>query len=471
MKPSKLPQVAFNKLAETLTGHAIQLGKDLGNMIIRSIKNKVMFTMTIKDSSEVYYAFQDWFYENHEDKFQSVTVYNVPKNSDGQKVKNSALNRYDTSGYSFDIGYSQDISTHMINYEGTFIQVTKNVINGNRQTGEKEVQQYTLVSTSKDKVKKMIEEIYSKYNQDHDQIKIFVSDFFGEWRMAKRLTGKSLDNIIMEDTLHAKLVGDLEEFDTDKEWYEQMNIPYKRGYLLHGPPGNGKTSLSIAMASQFKRNIYCLDVNKLKDDGALRYAFSSLQANALLLIEDVDVAFHMSREMDTKRKPQVTFACLLNCLDGVYYKEGLITVMTTNHVEKLDPALIRPGRMDLKVNIPNPAKAEVERYMTKFYRTEVVLDEYTKNIPMAAVQGVCISNKTDLEAAKDALINFDDQEILRNYTVNQPEVDAESDTDKANKPILELVNSGDLDLNDTQAVADLIANTISNIKAAQDESY
>ncbi len=185
-------------------------------------------------------------------------------------------------------------------------------------------------------------------------------------------------------------------------------------------------------------------MNKLRDDSALRSAFSSLQPNALLLIEDVDVAFQTSRDMNAKNKPMVTFACLLNCLDGVYYKEGLLTVMTTNFVEKLDPALIRPGRMDLKVHIPNPGKKEVEEYMSRFYSTDVVLDEYTKSIPMAAVQGICITHKHDYLAAIDELALFDDTTIIANYVITPTNttVETDLDLDEAREDLLEEMGKG-----------------------------
>lgn len=419
MMKFKLPGAAFNKVVETLTTYAMQSVKEACNSVLTSIKDKLVFTMTIRDDSEVYHAFQDWFYENHNDKFKSVTVYNVAKNSDGQKVKASTLSRYhqpESSGYSFDIGYSQNSGTYTIKHNGTYIQVTKGRIEGDKSMGERQVQYYTLSSVNKAKTKALVEDIYEQYNSQHDQIKIFVSDLYGNWNLVKRITGKTLDNIVINKDLHNTLVTDLVDFEKDQEWYEGLNIPYKRGYLFYGPPGNGKTSLAIAIASEHKRNIYCLDINKLRDDAALRLAFMHLQSNALLMIEDIDVAFKMGRETSGKGKPPVTFACLLNCLDGVYYKEGLLTIMTTNFIERLDAALIRPGRMDLKIHIPNPGKEEVETYISRFYGKEVVLEGYDKVIPMAAVQGVCITHKHDCEKAVSEIMSFDDTVIVATYT-------------------------------------------------------
>lgn len=239
---NKAANTAVAKITENLATQAVQMVKEGINSMIHSIKERFMFTMTIKDDSEVYYAFQDWFYQNYQEKFRSVTVYNVAKNADGVKVKPNSIPTYrnETSGFSFDIGYSQNSGTYVIKYNGATIQVTKGKIDGDKQAGEKNMQYYTLVSTKKEQVKSLIEEVYAKYNVEHDQIKIFVSDLYGEWRLVKRITGKTLDNIIINKDLHNTLVNDLKDFEGDKEWYASLNIPYKRGYLFYGPPGNGR---------------------------------------------------------------------------------------------------------------------------------------------------------------------------------------------------------------------------------------
>jgi chaperone BCS1 len=426
--------LAINKLTESLSAHLAQTIKDIPSNVTRSIKDKFMFTMRMTENNEAYYAFEEWFYQNHEDKFKNVSVFHVPKKDDGTSGKRGvprpSWSGETGSSFGFNIGYSQNSGSHLIKFEGAYIRVSKDVAAGDKDKGERSVQYYTLSGFNKEKIKKLVEGVYERYNAEHDQIKIFVNNLYGEWNLVKRVIGKSLDNIVINEELHTTLVNDIYEFEKDKPWYDSLNIPYKRGYLLHGPPGNGKTSLSIAIASQNKRNIYCLDVNKLRDDSALRTAFSNLQSNSLLLVEDIDVAFSMGRKMDTKYKPNVTFACLLNCLDGVYYKEGLLTVMTTNHIEMLDSALIRPGRMDLKVFIPNPTKKEVETYLSRFYRKVITLATYTRDIPMAAVQGICITNRQDMALAIEELEKEAPEEDLQYIQQATKLVEPETDADR-----------------------------------------
>lgn len=413
-----LKKAAQEKIMEAAATMLFGLVKDVPGKLVKGIRDKFRFSLTIPEESETYFAFEDWFFENHEEKFKDVTVYNYGKDESSGKKKRSDQEqqhdhygrRGDTSDFGFGIGYSQNSGSTSIKVDGTRITVTKTKTTGDPSKGEKNRQFYTLSGTNKKKIKQLVEDIYQKYNSDHDQIKVFVSDMYGSWNIVKRIKGKPLEGIILNEEIHSKLVQDLEEFVGDREWYDRLNIPYKRGYLLYGPPGNGKTSLSVAIASRHKRNIYCLDINKLRDDQTLRYAFQNLQPNSLLLIEDIDAAFQnrevAARDVGAGRKTPVhtiTFACLLNCLDGVYYKDGLVTLMTTNHLSKLDEALIRPGRMDMRVEINNPTVVEVEAYISRFFSCKISLSRYVQNLSMAEVQGVCITHRKNMKAAIDEL--------------------------------------------------------------------
>ena len=132
--------------------------------------------------------------------------------------------------------------------------------------------------------------------------------------------------------------------------------------MFHGAPGGGKTSLAFAMAHLTNRNIFILNLSSLSNDVALARCFKYLEQNSILLIEDIDAAFVKRNDGE-----QVSFSMLLNCLDGAMSKEDIITVITTNHVEKLDPALIRAGRIDLQVEIKYPSHIEVTEFLKNFY--------------------------------------------------------------------------------------------------------
>ncbi|KAJ5827601.1 ATPase AAA-type core [Penicillium robsamsonii] len=160
------------------------------------------------------------------------------------------------------------------------------------------------------------------------------------------------------------MLKDIEDFLSPqaKVWYETRGIPYRRGYLLYGPPGTGKSSMCFAIAGHLWLDIYTVSLNSQKlDEDSLVSLFQRLPKRCIMLLEDVDSA-GISQEGGWRRKnpetasrvgdsheldrADISLSALLNCLDGVAAQEGRILIMTTNHLEKLDPALIRPGRVD-----------------------------------------------------------------------------------------------------------------------------
>ncbi len=125
-----------------------------------------------------------------------------------------------------------------------------------------------------------------------------------------------------------------------REVYRQRGIPWRRGYLFYGPPGTGKTSLVQAIASQYDRQLVSLTLTDM-DDSALLRAWSEISSNCVIALEDVDSVFEGRKSLG-----KLSFSALLNSLDGAGAVEGSIAILTTNHRERLDPALIRPGRCD-----------------------------------------------------------------------------------------------------------------------------
>lgn len=140
--------------------------------------------------------------------------------------------------------------------------------------------------------------------------------------------------------------------DTQK-WYVDRGIPYQRGYLLYGPPRTGKSSFSLLLAGEYKLDIYTLQLLGISNSKLMKL-FTKLPPHYIVLLEDVDIAGIGQRDdMDTDQEnnlgPGVTLSGLLNVLDGVSSQEGQVLIMTTNHIEHLDEALIRPGQADKKV--------------------------------------------------------------------------------------------------------------------------
>lgn len=190
------------------------------------------------------------------------------------------------------------------------------------------------------------------------------------WMMRSLIRARSIDSVILPENTKDRLMGDLREFlgaDT-KQWYREHGIPHKRGYLFHGVPGSGKTSLIQALAGHFEYNVCYIHLTHphLTDD-SLRAAVNQAPKRSLLVIEDIDAIFGRDREKRLKDS-NLTFSGLLNSLDGVGKAEGQIFILTTNHRERLNPALIRNGRADVHVEFTNASDQQIAGMFTRFYQ-------------------------------------------------------------------------------------------------------
>ncbi|KAF5120293.1 putative mitochondrial chaperone BCS1-B [Metarhizium anisopliae] len=202
-------------------------------------------------------------------------------------------------------------------------------------------------------LKDFIEECRHEYlEQIGGQITIFKNS--GDcWKRISTKEKRPLDTVIISSALKQELVDDLKNFlnEETRHWYIQRSIPYRRGYLLHGPPGTGKSSLGSALAGEFDLDIYIVSAPGV-DDQTLEHLFNNLPERCVVLLEDIDAIGTDRQGPGKPRKAALSLSRLLNTLDGVASQEGRILIMTTNHISSLDEALIRPGRIDVKLEIP-----------------------------------------------------------------------------------------------------------------------
>ncbi|KAL8702060.1 MAG: hypothetical protein Q9201_004593 [Fulgogasparrea decipioides] len=189
---------------------------------------------------------------------------------------------------------------------------------------------------------------------------------FGEPRRKR-----PLESVILDEGVKERIMADLKDFLRSEKWYSDRGIPYRRGYLLHGPPGSGKSSFIQALAGELDYNIAILNLSErgLTDD-RLNYLLTIIPKRTIVLLEDVDAAFSNRRsqsEADGYRGANVTFSGLLNALDGVASAEERVLFLTTNHVERLDSALVRPGRVDMTVRLGEATRYQAAQLWDRFY--------------------------------------------------------------------------------------------------------
>lgn len=278
----------------------------------------------------------------------------------------------------------------------------------------------------------------------------------GEWSIAPSNNTRKLDTIILKKGLKEEIKNDLQLFLNSEEWYKERDIPYTRGYLFYGYPGTGKTSMIKGVSMYCKRHIHYLMLSEVKSDSELLDLFKKINyKDTVLVIEDIDAMAEIvkSRELkeekqkekiedssdesdneDSKKKKNkkkdskdksgeyldnssnantqhLTLSGLLNALDGVFACNGRILIMTTNHPEVLDSALIRPGRVDSKYLFDNCNKDQIKGLYEMFFNqpadddqiNKIINDEYSP----AHITSVFLRYRNN---PKEALLHLDDIE-------------------------------------------------------------
>lgn len=230
-----------------------------------------------------------------------------------------------------------------------------------------------------------------------------------------------LSSVVLDRGISEMIVDDVKDFINNPKWYVERGIPYRRGYLLHGPPGCGKSSFITALAGSLEFGICLLNLSQVGlSDDRLNHLLSVAPQQSIILLEDIDAAF-VSRDLATENPTafqgmgRLTFSGLLNALDGVASTEARIVFMTTNHVNRLDRALIRPGRVDVKAQIDYCTSYQLEQMFQRFYPEEPEsranefaqkVTTHAKNISAAQVQGFFMFYKDNAQDAIDNVHNI-----------------------------------------------------------------
>ncbi|XP_013725868.1 AAA-ATPase At5g40000-like [Brassica napus] len=186
------------------------------------------------------------------------------------------------------------------------------------------------------------------------------------WRSIEFEHPASFETLAMDQEKKEEIMCDLTAFTNGKDYYKKIGKAWKRGYLLYGPPGTGKSTMISAMANFLNYNIYDLELTAIKNNSELRKLLTATCSKSIVVIEDIDCSVDLTGNRNKKDRnsmerngeqdkdeSSVTLSGLLNFIDGIWSACGQerIVVFTTNHLEKLDPALIRRGRMDMHIEL------------------------------------------------------------------------------------------------------------------------
>ncbi|KAI4207452.1 MAG: hypothetical protein LQ346_000581 [Caloplaca aetnensis] len=240
------------------------------------------------------------------------------------------------------------------------------------------------------------------------------------WNRVASRPSRPIDTVVLDPEEKERLLADINEYlhPRTATWYANRGIPYRRGYLLAGPPGTGKSSLAWAIAGLFGLDIYCISlVDPTLTEEDLGVMFTSLPRRCVVLLEDIDAAglvkrnesteteqsketseaaklgaeiskaIKASQEKGTKGKDVqgISLSGLLNAIDGVASHEGRVLLMTTNFPEKLDEALIRPGRIDKKIFFTKATRSQMTELFIRMYSPDAEAKTATKPVTEKAI--------------------------------------------------------------------------------------
>jgi len=317
------------------------------------LKSEFTTQLEISQQDRVFYDLLDFISKRYKNKnFRSLTTKDYWE--DGSPMRRTILS----------IGYG----THYLKYNNKYIEV---VLEKGEHAHNASLR-LTILGRDASLLVKLINEISNK-NKLKNELEVYKFKS-GDWMYIKCQKKRPLSSVFLKEEIKQRLLSQLSSFKSREDWYIKNGIPYQLGILLHGGSGTGKSSLARAIAGLLNYNIYYLPVSKLTD---IETAMEELPNNSLVIIEDIDCnsgthsrggennlddSENKENENKDKAAQDISFAeslskvfsdtsGLLNSIDGIMSSHGRILVATTNYIEKLDKAFLRPGRFDLKLEI------------------------------------------------------------------------------------------------------------------------
>ncbi|CAM1505078.1 Fc.00g107150.m01.CDS01 [Cosmosporella sp. VM-42] len=288
------------------------------------------------------------------------------------------------------------MGTHYFRYENHFLSFTRSVESQDSTPWSRRSEKLVISCLGRDAtvLKRLIYNARIEYlERQRGRTSIYrAAKTYGDelgWTKCMSKATRPMSTIALDESLKQSLIKDLERYlnPRTKRWYATRGIPYRRGYLFSGPPGTGKTSLTLAAAGLMGLDIYMISLSSpsLSED-SLATLFRNLPRTCLVLLEDIDatgLTHKRNREsagdgqQKGGRREKISLSGLLNVVDGVGAQEGRVLVMTSNHTENIDPALLRPGRVDFFFKFGLATSETVTQLFTQMY-TEAQPDEVSE---------------------------------------------------------------------------------------------
>ncbi len=329
--------------------------KEIPVGIYNLLKREFTTEMTVTNQHIIFY-----------DILKLVKTTYINKNFRRLKILNG---RYGEDETILSMGYG----SHFFFYKGRPMWISLTKEEGNQTAQEKDTMTFIKLGRNHEIFKTLVTDA-ENLRDDKNTNKIYKMGSY--WEFIKDQVKRELKSVFIEKRKQDILINTLDKFISSEEWYLNKGIPYQLGILLYGPPGTGKTSLIKAIASYLSYSIYYLPTAAL---GKIETAAANLPDKCIMIIEDIDSnPVTKTRDKDDdededgmsgmlQAMEKIGLSEVLNALDGLFSSHGRILIATTNHIEDLDLALIRPGRIDLKVEIGFVNKEILTLFFQSFF--------------------------------------------------------------------------------------------------------
>jgi chaperone BCS1 len=396
--------------------------RNIPNRIWKFIVKQYSTKLTIVSTSEAFYNFLVWYNKNGYGKYLRSFKINSGRWGDEDVATKS-------------IGYG----THFFMYgiRPGIINLQSQAVENARSSMERDIIEITMLGRSRKVFDYIFEEIKQKNSRKGEFV---VFRYNGEyWARTIPQIKRNLNTVFLKKDTKENLLEFITNFKSRESWYISHGLSYQTGFLLYGPPGCGKTSFVKAIASHFDMNLYILPMSHFHSIG---HALFEIPNHSIVLIEDIDTDLAVSKSdsfLDSKKvieterptsgksiKPAepsskksftfTSFSDVLNAIDGIISSHGRIIVATTNHIEKLDPALIRNGRFDLKIEV-DYADIDVVKQFFKVYYPDFKFPswfEVKSNLSAADIQATILKN---LNNPNNVLMQIRDESLPCNISI------------------------------------------------------
>lgn len=348
-----------------IIGSFIAALRNVPQKLYALIKDRFTVTVEIRDE-QVFALFAEWLAAERygkECRRMSVELERNVETNPGERSVPRLI-------------FSPGRGLHLFRHGGKLCWLERLKEDSTKEMFPREYMQLRMWGTDGERVRRIFQEaVEFVARKNRGRSIVFGGDGYNGWEAYSSGKGRPLESVVLREGLLKEIVQDAEQFLHQHESYDELGIPYRRGYLLHGPPGCGKSSLVGALAAYLHVNLYLLTMSnhRLNDEDLMNMVRKTLPGS-IILVEDIDAIF-LERHKAEDVQSRITFSGLLNIIDGVAAQQGRMFFFTTNHLELLDAALIRPGRVDVLRELSYCDMDQARRLWLRFFPEQPELAE------------------------------------------------------------------------------------------------